>query len=81
MPVAPPAPAAPAVLHAPAPLAAPAPAIAPGRRPGVVTATWEVTGVLYRGGVPFGERSESVLPLSAPQAMKILGSKAVLLDF
>ena len=26
--------------------------------PGEVTTSWEVTGVLARGGVPFGERSE-----------------------
>ena len=26
--------------------------------PGGVTGPWEVTGVLARGGVPFGERSE-----------------------
>jgi hypothetical protein len=49
--------------------------------PGVLTTSWEVTGVLAEGGVPFGERSESVLPLSAPQATKILGLNAVLLDF
>jgi hypothetical protein len=49
--------------------------------PGVSTASWDVTGVLAEGGVQIDERSESVLPLSAPQAMKILGSKAVLLDF
>ena len=49
--------------------------------PGVLTTSWEVTGVLAEGGVPFGERSESVLPLSAPQAMKTLGLNAVLLDF
>jgi hypothetical protein len=41
--------------------------------------SWEVTGVCP-GGVPFGERSESVLPVSAPQAKKIVGLKAVLLD-
>ena len=49
--------------------------------PGVSTASWDVTGVLAEGGVQIDERSESVLPLSAPQAKKILGSKAVLLDF
>ena len=47
----------------------------------VSTASWDVTGVLAEGGVQIDERSESVLPLSAPQAKKILGSKAVLLDF
>ena len=26
--------------------------------PGMTTASWEVTGVLVEGGVPFGERSE-----------------------
>ena len=26
--------------------------------PGMSTASWEVTGVLVEGGVPFGERSE-----------------------
>jgi hypothetical protein len=47
-------------------------------QPGVLTTSWEVTGVLAEGGVPFGERSESVLPLSAPQAKKNVGLNAVL---
>jgi hypothetical protein len=51
------------------------------RGPGVSTVSWDVTGVLAEGGVPIDERSESVLPLSTPQAKKILGSKVVLLDF
>jgi hypothetical protein len=49
--------------------------------PGVLTTSWEVTGVLAEGGVPFGERSESVLPLSAPQAKKVLGLNAVVSRF
>ena len=45
------------------------------------TASWEVTGVIYRGGVPIYERSESVSPLERAAGAKILGPKAVLLDF
>ena len=36
------------------------------------TTSWEATGVLVEGGVPFGERSEPTLLLGAPQAKKIL---------
>jgi hypothetical protein len=51
------------------------------REPGVSTASWEVTGVLYRGGVPIYERSESASPLERAAGAKILGPKADLLDF
>ena len=40
-----------------------------------------VTGVIYRGGVPIYERSESVSPLERAAGAKILGAKAILLDF
>ena len=40
--------------------------------PGVATPLWEVTGVLYRGGVPAAARPSS----SAPQAKKILAPKS-----
>ena len=39
--------------------------------PGMTTASWEVTGVLVEGGVPFGERSEPTSFSGAPQAKKI----------
>ena len=49
--------------------------------PGETTASWEVTGVLGRGGVPIYERSESASPLERAAGAKILGAKAILLDF
>ena len=44
-------------------------------RPGVSTASWEVTGMLYRGGVPRQRSARSAHLESAPQAEKILGPK------
>ncbi len=38
--------------------------------PGVSTASWEVTGVLYRGGVIKLPRAHSALVFSPPQARK-----------
>ena len=40
------------------------------RRPGVLTASWEVTGVLYRGGVIKLPRARSARVLCPPQARK-----------
>ena len=55
------------------------------KSPGMSTASWEVTGVLYRGGGPDPGAQGSVplgeAPTSAPQAKKILACKAVFLEF
>jgi len=39
-------------------------------QPGVSTASWEVTGVLYRGGVIKLPRARSARVFSPPQARK-----------
>ena len=46
------------------------------RAPGESTASWEVTGVLYRGGVPFGERSEPTFLFRRAAGDKIFALEA-----
>ena len=43
--------------------------------------SWEVTGVLVEGGVPFGERSEPTFLFRCAAGAKILAGKANFLDF
>ena len=49
--------------------------------PGVLTTSWEVTGVLVEGGVPFGERSEPIFLFRRAAGAKVLAEKAHFLDF
>ena len=41
----------------------------------MVTALWEVTGVLYRGGVPFGERSKPTFLFRRAAGAKKIGQE------
>ena len=53
--------------------------------PGMSTASWEVTGVLARGGVPFGERSEPTFLFRNAAGEESFGQKShfpwILSDF